>query len=163
MKQIKLTQGQVALVDDEDFAHLNQWKWFANYNKAIKGFYAIRTDYSSGHRRDLLMHREIMKTPKGLICDHINHNTLDNRKVNLRNASYSENMYNSRGRINSTSGAKGVSWVSRVSRWRAYINYGGRQLHLGYFVNFDDASKAYDEMALKLFGTFAYTNGEDND
>ena len=101
MKKIPLTQGQFAIVDDKNFYHFNQWNWQAKWNKDTKSFYAVRNEtyYVDGvrHRRFLTMSREIMKTPKGMLCDHKNHKTLDNQEHNLRNVTNSQNMMNRKG------------------------------------------------------------------
>lgn len=89
MKEIQLTQGKVALVDDEDYDFLMQWKWHAHkdyYSEDV--YYAGRRDYScGGNGKSVQMHRVIMKTPINLCVDHIDHNTLNNQKNNLRNCS----------------------------------------------------------------------------
>lgn len=86
MKEILLTQNQVALVDDADFEWLSQWKWYAIWSPGIKGFYAVRRGRLPDGRRSLIrMHRQIL----GLDMadkrqgDHVNHDTLDNRRENL--------------------------------------------------------------------------------
>jgi len=96
MKEIELTQGQVAIVDDEDFEYLSQWKWRASWHENNKSFYAARADRSTGKYKTIYMHRLIMQTESGLECDHIFHNTLDNRKSVLRNVTRSENQRNNR-------------------------------------------------------------------
>lgn len=94
MKTIELTLGQVALVDDEDFEYLNSMKWRASWHNNTKSFYAARADRSTGKYKTVYMHRLIMQTPSGLECDHVFHNTLDNRKSQLRNVTRSENQRN---------------------------------------------------------------------
>ena len=81
MKEIILTQGQVALVDDEDFEYLNQWKWCAI--KSRKTYYTTRTIYIPC-KMTVIMHRIIMNTPLDMTVDHIDHNGLNNQKYNLR-------------------------------------------------------------------------------
>ena len=90
--------------------------------------------------------------------DHINLNALDNRRVNLRNASNSQNMANGRLRINNKSGYKGVTWFKRDSCWRAQITVAGVCMHLGYYADPVEAALAYDESAKFYFGEFAKTN-----
>ena len=75
MKKIKLTQGKYAIVDDEDFAYLNQWRWYYHNN------YAVHTNKNKSR---IYMHRFILNTPKKMFSDHINGNGLDNRRSNLR-------------------------------------------------------------------------------
>jgi len=92
MKEIKLTQGKVTLVDDEDYEYLNQWKWYAH--KQGNTFYAKRY-YHFGRKtnRIKIMHREIMNTPLHLEVHHIDHNGLNNQRSNLRNCTHGQNQY----------------------------------------------------------------------
>ncbi len=87
---IPLTQDQFAIVDAEDYGWLSRYKWFAVKNRET--FYAQRF----GDGTIVGMHREIMRTPKGMVCDHKNHNGLDNRKSNLRLCTSAQNRYNTR-------------------------------------------------------------------
>lgn len=110
------------------------------------------------------MHREIMKTPKGLVTDHINGNRLDNRRKNLRICTRAQNNMNmrnfrSRKKLKKASQYKGVYWNGGPkARWSAEIRHEGTQIHLGYFKHEKDAAKKYDEAAIKLFGPFASPN-----
>lgn len=147
MKQIKLTKGKSAIVDDEDFEYLNQWKW-----------HYLETGYAARHgdnKKYVLMHREIMKPESGMIVDHIDHNTLDNRRDNLRLCTRSQNLENSKIRCDNTSGHKGVSWNKRLRKWHAYI-FKDRRIHLGFFDSIDKAIDAYQRAETQYFGEFAY-------
>ena len=164
MKQIALTQGKVALVDDADFEWLTQWKWYTRKEKNT--YYAVRTIITSliksssnpNRKRILLpMHRDIMNAPKGKDTDHINHNGLDNRRCNLRICSRSENNQNQLAR-KCSSIYKGVSWSKAAQKWEAYIKKTRKRIYLGYHINEVDAALAYDIAAKKLFGEFAHTN-----
>ena len=89
MKTIPLTQGKVAIVDDEDYTWLMQWKWHSSYG------YAMRRERTwSGKQKGIFMHRVVNKTPLGLETDHINRNKLDNRKENLQSVTHQENTCN---------------------------------------------------------------------
>src|SRR3990167_10308366 len=90
MKEIKLTQGKITLVDDEDFEYINQWKWHVIKNKKQTHFYAQRSE----NGKSIRMHRVIMKTPHNKDVDHIDHNGLNNQKNNLRNCTTQENIRN---------------------------------------------------------------------
>lgn len=90
MKQIKLTKGLYALVSDQDYARLNKFKWQASQESNGKKFYAIRRDNLG---RKVRMHRAVFKfVPDDMVVDHINHNSLDNRRCNLRIVTQRENM-----------------------------------------------------------------------
>jgi len=154
MKKIKLTQEQFALVDDADFERLSGSKWYA-LKTGYGGFCAAR-----GRKPTILMHRVIMDAPKGVDVDHINHNTLDNRRDNLRLATRSENNRNQRPRLGCSSKYKGVSLEN--GRWVASIELNYRR-RLGSFDLEVDAAKAYDKAARALFGKFAYPNFENGD
>lgn len=148
-KEIQLTQGKVAIVDDDDFEYLSQWKWQAGRQKNIGSFYAVRTDKGGGKKNTILMHRVVMKTPSNLQCDHIHHNTLDNRKSELRNCTRSENQRNRRGpTIKSVTGHLGVYAIKNV--FEAGMKINNVYHRIGRFDNIDDAIQArkdfYEEL-----------------
>jgi hypothetical protein len=155
MKQIQLSQGKVALVDDADFEWLNQWKWHVIWD----GFnwYAARNIRKGKQRQTIGMHNVILKTTRGIIGDHKDHNGLNNQRQNLRICTNQQNAFNSRPKGGSSQ-YKGVSWHTRDKFWYARIRYNGRLLHLGRFNNEICAAKAYDRKAKELFNDFAYTN-----
>jgi len=148
MKTIKLTQGRMAIVDDDDYERLQQWKWCCSGNG-----YVIR--HRPGHESVILMHREVLGTPDGIDTDHINGNKLDNRKENLRFCNGSQNMANQGKLSNNTSGYKGVTWDKLNKKWKSQIKVYGINIHLGRFINVEDAANAYKEAAIKYFGEFA--------
>jgi hypothetical protein len=152
MREIPLTQGQVALVDDEDFEELNQFKWCAYWAPHARTFYAVRRD----GKRLTLMHRQITKAPPGRKVDHRNRIGFDNQKLNLRFATESQNSANSRLPSNNTSGFRGVS--RNRQKWQSRIRYNGRKIHLGSFDCPEEAAKAYDRAARHYFGEFATPN-----
>ena len=154
MKEIKLTQGQVAQVSDHRFDELNQYKWYARYDPKMKSFYAMRNvRVSLCKHKTVLMHRFIAGAPDGMPVDHIDHQTLNNQDENLRVCTSSQNSFNQR-RDNNTSGYKGVDFYKKTRRWRARV--GG--VDLGYFSSAEEAAHAYDKKAKELFGEFAHTN-----
>ena len=141
MKEIKLTQGKCALVDDEDFERLNWWKWCVM--KAGKVFYAVRSFPHEKGRRLLLMHHEIIgRPPKGFEVDHENNNGLWNLKSNLRFVTKRQNQQNQKNR-NKSSQYPGVCRAKKDKKWRANIQINGMQTHLGLFLNEKEAFKAY--------------------
>ncbi len=161
MKTIPLTQGKVALVDDEDFDRLNCFKWhFFTKNKRTQKGYARRRVYP-GRREDayfLRMHRFIMEAPKGLQVDHRDCDGLNNQKSNLRAATHPQNCYNKEIGPRNTSGYKGVVWDKQHKKWRAQIKFQRKYYCLGLFQKAEDAARAYDAKAIELFGEFAHTN-----
>ena len=152
MKTIPLTQGKFAIVDDEDYDGLSTFHWRATKTKS--GGYAARR----GRDPVVYMHRQIMDAPKGMYVDHINHVQHDNRKVNLRVCTNSQNMQNGLKHKNGSSRYKGVYWYKPSKKWRAMIRVHGKGIHIGYFIDEVNAAKAYDEKAMQLFGEFAQLN-----
>lgn len=150
MKSIPLNKGKFALVDDEDYEYLMQWKWYEN-----KG-YAVRGINIGGKIHKILMHRVINKTPLGMDTDHINLNKLDNQKSNPRTATSSQNQMNKGMQKNNTSGIRGVSFHKRVNKWAANMGIHGKAVHLGYFDTKELAEKAHRKVAKFLFGDFSY-------
>jgi len=154
MKTIGLTCSKVAIVDDDTFDYLNQWKWQYDGH----GYASRRETIGYKKSKTVLMHREIIGTPKGMETDHINGNGLDNRKSNLRICTTSQNGMNRDKQLNNTSGYKGVRFDKRGGKWQAYIRFDHKFVHLGLFIDAKEAAKAYDIAALRLFGKFAKTN-----
>ena len=163
-RKIPLTQGKFAIVDAEDFETLNKYKWNAVRNG--QNFYAQRYGGKCGQNQvkgGIKMHREIMKMPQSWVVDHINQNSLDNRKANLRLATREQNSWNIRKvRGKKSSQCKGVSYCKRDKRWAAYITYRKKHIFIGRFDDEQAAAKAYDEKAKELFGQYAYLNFPDS-
>lgn len=162
MKKIPLTQGKFALVDDEDFEFLNQWKWFFHINPKDSSGYAIRngTRSATGTRRRIAMHRVLMKAKKKDICDHKNGNGLDNRKNNLRLCDKFQSCWNRRKSIRKKLNAlKGVTKVKNhrgiPTYWIARICFKGTRIYLGTFKTKKLAESAYKKKALELHKEFA--------
>ena len=151
-RYIPLIQGGFAVVDAEDYERLAKYKWYLCQEGNL--FYAFR--YTSG--KQIRMHREIMKAPKGVMVDHMDRNGLYNRKRNLRLCSRRQNSYNRRGNSRGSSQYKGVYWHKVGGKWAARITYNGKNHYLGLYVDEKEAAKAYDEKAKELYGEFAYLN-----
>lgn len=149
-REIPLTQGRVALIDDADYervAALGKWqatlcdgKWYASHAFAKN---AIR------------LHTFLTGWP---MVDHISGDGLDNRRANLRPATHSQNNANTRRSRANTSGYKGVSLYRRTGRWRAYLGTRPKEIHLGYFATREEAARAYDRAAIETWGDYARTN-----
>lgn len=158
MKRIPLTRGKFAIVDDEDFEWLSQWKW-QYVEAANKRYgYARYTKWINGKKIAVNMHRVLMGAKAGQLVDHINRDTLDNRKTNLRFCTRSQNSANSAGHPLRASKFKGVTWSPRKKKWNAHIKNNYVCYHLGDFISEQEAACAYDSMAKKLFGEFAFLN-----
>jgi len=162
MKYIKLTQGKYAIVDDEDFEYLNQFKWYASKNRNT--FYAKRNIYLGGGSQNPkstyeVMHRVILNiSSKQKQVDHRNHNGLDNRRQNIRICTASENGQNRKSYKNTSSKYKGVSWHKKTKKWVAHITVNKKLLSLGYFKDEHNAARAYNNAAISHFGEYAYLN-----
>ena len=157
MKEIKLTQNKVALVDDEDFEYLNQFKWYVL--KRPYTYYAARSiRLTNGKQTLILMHRVILNVPKGMETDHINHEGLDNRRINIRICTKNENCMNRNSYKNRSSRFRGVYWDKNCKKWRAQIGYKKKNYHLGLFLSENEAALSYDNKAIELFGEFANLN-----
>lgn len=156
MKEIQLTKGFTALVDDEDFELLSKHKWGVLITGRNK-IYARRGITVRGKKIAILMHRIILNVPIDFQVDHINGNSLDNRKENLRICTSQQNSMN---RKNTKSLAKGVRFRKDHKKFQARIVLNGKEKHLGYFNSCDEAAKAYNKAALEYFGSFAKLNEE---
>jgi hypothetical protein len=150
MKQIPLTQGLFAAVDDDDFEWLSQWKWSVN-RCAGDLVYAARRN----GRKHEKMHRLIMGFPS-LDVDHKDGNGLNNQRDNLRIGTRSQNAVNRGPDQRNSSGFKGVSLDH--GRWRARIRIGRVLVSLGHYGTAEEAARAYDTAAIEHFGDFAYLN-----
>jgi hypothetical protein len=157
MKEIKLTQGQVALVDDADYEWLNQYKWHAQWAEGTKSYYAVRsTSRLERTRQQISMHRQILGLEYGdpRTGDHIEPaETLNNQRSNLRIANTSEQGANKRRYANNTTGFKGVS--KNGSGYQASIRLSGKLKYLGTCTTREEAHGLYIAAAKELHGDFA--------
>ena len=161
MKEIKLTQGKIALVDDADYEYLNGFKWYAS--KCRKTYYAQRCIKIAINKWKIIkMHRLLLDTPDNLQVDHIDHNGLNNQRLNIRNCTLQDNVRNVRARGKSK--YLGVSFPFTVVKGKRYeyitssIRVNRKPIHLGYHKTEEDAARAYDKAASKYFGEFANLN-----
>lgn len=153
MKTIELTQGQVALVNDEDYADLTKYKWHVHKYKKL--WYAQRNLKKVNGYSSLGMHRVIMNCPEDMVVDHINHNGLDNRKENLRVCFRIQNRWNTTFSAG-VSKYKGVRFLQ--NRWHAQIGANRKKIHIGYYDTEELAALAYNEAAIKYHKEFAALN-----
>lgn len=156
MKEIPLTQGFVALVDDEDYEWLSQWKWCAQMHRNAPR--AVRSVTVDGKHKTVLMHRQIMDAPSDRQVDHINHDTLFNCKRNLRLCTHAQNLVNRYKMRGCSSRYKGVVWDKPRKKWRAQITVSNHVTNLGRFDREKDAARAYNVRAGKEWGEFALLN-----
>ena len=160
MKEIQLTQGKVALVDDEDYDRLIPYTWHAVKRKGHYTFYAERSIWNGRKGHTIPMHRDVLNLSlnDGNLVDHKDGDGLHNWRENLRVVSKSINSYNRRSQKNNTSGYRGVSWHSRDNQWIAHIKVNGVLRNLGYHPTAETAARAYDFAARKYFKEDAIFN-----
>ena len=141
MKKIQLTQGNEALVDDCDYDFLMQWKW-GSQKGSSRQRYATRGQRIDGKYCKILMHREVMREHdlSGLEVDHINQDSLDNRRSNLRAVTKSVNQHNSKVRKDSKTGVRGVG--RRGARFVARVQKNNTRKFLGCFDTIEQAEEA---------------------
>lgn len=155
MRKIPLSQGKFALVDDDDYDFLIQWKWYAH--KERESYYAVRKSVRlNGKQKMIYMHHILLGTPVGMKCDHQDRNSLNNQRRNLRIATNAQNLINRPSQSNNKLGIKGVYRVG--NKFRASIIFKGKTIHLGAYSSLKEAGKAYDRKAKELFGDFAWLN-----
>lgn len=153
-REITLSRGLVAIVDDVDFGRVAAvGKWYAN--PSGRTFYARKNFWVGGQCRSVRMHTFITGWD---FVDHRNGNGLDNRRANLRQATQAQNSMNRARRSDNTSGYKGVSPYGRRGRWSSTIHVGGKKRCLGIYASAADAARAYDAAARGHFGEFARLN-----
>lgn len=165
--KIRLSRNLFALVDQEDFDWLSKFSWCAD-SKGYAVRHELRTEYQDKNRKMQKMHREIM-LKHGLIIeskfvDHINGNKLDNRKINLREATNSQNQANSKISSNNKTGYRGVILKNQDNNfnitkpWAAQIYVSGKRIFKGMFKTAEEAAIEYNKMAIKYFGSYARLN-----
>lgn len=147
MKTVILTQGQVALVDDEDYEKVCYYKWQAKWSKCTKSWYANNAKLGR-------MSRHILDvTDPNIEVDHKNHDTLNNQRSNLRKASHQQNGWNRKKRVDNQSGFTGVSRSNNL--WRVQITMNKKRKNLGYFKSKQAAAFAFELVACVVYGEFA--------
>ncbi|KKN39441.1 hypothetical protein LCGC14_0743110 [marine sediment metagenome] len=159
--KIPLTQNKFAAIDDNDFEKVSQIKWqYCLVGKKRDRECAMFRGNINGKKTTIIMSRFIMNAPKGKVVDHKNGNCLDNRRNNLRICTNQQNIFNQKPRRipNMSSEHKGVSWLERLRKWRAYISPNGKQINLGLFLDESKAAMAYNQAAIEHFGEYARLN-----
>ena len=131
------------IIDKEDFPLVKDYKW-----KFSSGYAATKNNGKTIYMQDLIL-------PSNKTIDHINRDTLDNRKCNLRESTKSQNMMNSKVSKRNTSGVKGVSWIKERKRWVASLKFEGKNYHIGYFIKIEEAIQARIDYEAKLVKEFS--------
>lgn len=172
MKEIKLRKGEIVLVDDDDYDKLISFNWYAIY-EPNGAFYAVRGFRNNGRKYIISMHRQILGLTHGdgKIVDHIDVNSANNCKSNLRICTNAENSRNKRKKKNCSSSYYGVylykqkyfnktknEWAATPPKWKAQICFNDKKIHIGHYKTEKEAALAYNKMAKELFGEFAPLN-----
>jgi hypothetical protein len=161
MRELQISKGCTALVDDEDFELVSKWRW--SYCKG----YAVRRERYGPRKENrakwIYLHRFVLGLTdnSGLSTDHINRNRLDCRKENLRLVSHRENCLNTPKKTykhGASSKYKGVSFNKKLKKWRARVYEHGKEMLVGNFLTEDEAALAYNAMVTKLRGNLATLN-----
>lgn len=139
--------GAKFFFDIEDYERIKQHTW------------GLRTGYFAAtiNKKHVKLHRFILNLKYNESADHIDCNTANNRRQNLRKCTDQQNHFN-RSKNRGTSIYKGVCWIKKKNKWRSSIGYNGRTIYLGEYKNEIDAAKAYNKKAIELFGEFARIN-----
>lgn len=147
------SKNEPFLIDIEDFGKVYRYCWHKN-----KDGYLATYDV----RKGIYLHRLIMNPPRNLRVDHIGgeKSRFDNRKENLRIATSSQNNQNKKLQSNNTSGVAGVCWHKDISRWVASITINGQYIHIGTYINKDEAIQARKHAEEKHFGEWSYDNSQ---
>lgn len=159
---IKISKGKLACIDSQDYEEITKYKW----NAVKKGdhYYAVRAHKRNGIQKQVYMHKVICPVEPPLWVDHINRNTLDNRRSNLRPCTRSQNFMNrNQKKLNGSrpSKYKGVVWTGY--KWNATVTKDRKKHSIGSFDTEEEAALVYNEMAKELFGEFALLNTVENE
>jgi len=148
-KEIPLTKGLKAIVDDEDYEFLSKFKWHV-CGRIYGNHYAARRS-KKDNRPYVWMHRVIMNPPDDMQVDHIDGNGLNNTKENLRICTEKQNHANCKRRRTNKSGHKGIYFYKQRKKWVVQVAH----KHVGIFSSYNDAIEAYKDAAEDVFGEFA--------
>ncbi len=135
-----------AKIDIDDIEKVKKYKWYKNAHDYVE---------SKQGKKRILLHELVFGKKEGYIIDHINRNKLDNRKINLRYATISQNGMNKKIQSNNTSGYTGVYWDKSRDKWIASIQINSKQIYLGRYDDINDAIKARKDAEIKYFGKYA--------
>lgn len=150
--KIPLSQGKFSIIDDADEAFVNLFKW--SFTSVGRGYAVRRVLKPDGRATHQLLHRYLLDPSTGFEVDHIDGDSLNNCRANLRVCTHKQNRANTRKHKDNTSGFKGVCWSKAAQKWSAKL----RNKHLGLFGTKEEAALAYDQAAIRECGEFAHTN-----
>jgi hypothetical protein len=145
MREIPLSQGRVAIVDDQDYPLLSEFRWCYRAERNGNLGYAVRHTRADGKDRLCYLHRQIMQPGEGQEVIFFNHDRLDCRRENLRVVSKEEARRHHRVRSDSKSGVKGVRYNPENDSWSAYVYRNGHAYHVGTYFTPEQASAAYED------------------
>lgn len=161
MKYIELTKGYKTVVDDDDYEKFSKLKWCVRVHPNGRKV-ACRAERVKGtdKKKNYQLHREILNCPKGMVVDHINGDTLDNRKSNLRVCTIQENSMNRKNQKSNKfrSKYKGVGWRKDRQTFYGRIYHNGKPIILGHSKDEKECARMYNEKAKELFGEYAKLN-----
>jgi len=154
------THGEkTVLIDEEDYDKIKDHKWCVFYHPSVNNFYVNRRLCNiNGKQKTISLHRTILNAKKGLTVDHINGNTLDNRRQNLRLCKQSNNLKNRKISTKEFKRYKGVSFASKINKYTARISTNNIAIWLGCFKTENDAAIAYNKAAVKYHGKYSRLN-----
>jgi hypothetical protein len=154
MRIIPVWQDREAIVDNADYDLLIQYPWHMHHEYAVT---TLKVYLPNKRQTEISMQNMLFNLANGMELDHVDGNKLNNQRQNLRICTHADNCKNRGMRSDSQSGRKGVSPIPG-NKWRATINIGGKNIHLGCLSSIDEASDAYDRAATSQYGEFARTN-----
>lgn len=142
-------------IDDDDYEKISQFYWHYNASKIGGPYFRGWVKIDDGIRKHVYLHRYIMDAPRDKHVDHINGNTLDNRKSNLRLCSQLDNTHNAKVSKRNTTGYKGVTYNKRERKYKAQICLDWKHIHIGTYSTAEEAYAAYCKAAVDYYGKFA--------
>jgi hypothetical protein len=156
---IPLTRGHVAIIDEADREIVSPYKWHASVHDQRIIYAATHAKTRKLGNSHTTMHRMIAGSPQGMFVDHIDGNTLNNSRSNLRVCTPAENARNRRVKMqNASSRFKGVYFCKFVKKWTAHVTRDGKHIRIGFFATDTEAALAYDAASIQVYGKFAATN-----
>lgn len=147
-----------AIIDDEDYEKVSKHSWqvLKRPTKYKNKKYVRSTFYFKNNQKTMLLHRFVLNAPNDLQVDHINGDTLDNRKENLRLCTHNQNQMNQKIQIRNKYGYKGIK--THGDKWVARIGKDGKGIYIGIYGTKEEAAIAYNKKSIELFGEYANLN-----